>query len=324
MIISASRRSDIPAFYGEWFMNRLRAGEVLVRNPMQPMQVSRIELSPQKVDAIVFWTKNPANFLACLPEIDAMGYPYYFLFTVTPYDRSIEPGLPEKCSVIETFRRLSGMIGPEKTVWRYDPVILTPELTPEWHADAFERLAEELSGYTERCILSFLDEYRKVKNRMRLVPYFIPERTMMSRLAAEFSRKAEKLGITLFTCSEDIDLSCFGIGHSRCIDTELMGRIRGDALHSARKGQSRRKVCGCMESRDIGTYDTCMHGCLYCYALSGNQSGSRFRKSFDPCSPMLCDSLRGNEVVRTVSLRKRKGSASSCIDPFDLFAVPAE
>ncbi|TLU84775.1 MAG: DUF1848 domain-containing protein [Chlorobium sp.] len=297
MIISASRRSDIPAFYSGWFMNRLRAGEVLVRNPMQPRQVSRIELSPDTVDGIVFWTKNPADFLQNLPEIDAMGYRYYFLFTITPYGSTIEPGLPGKQSVIETFRQLSGMIGPERTVWRYDPVILTPELTPELHTKAFERLSEELAGYTERCILSFLDEYRKVKARMRHIPWSLPDRAVMSALAEQFFRTAEGHGIRLFTCSEDIDLSCSGIGHSRCIDRELMERIGGRALQGVRKDQGQRKACGCMESRDIGTYDTCAHGCLYCYAISSHQAVSRARHSFDPFSPMLCDRLRGDEVI---------------------------
>jgi hypothetical protein len=318
MIVSASRRSDIPAFYGEWFMNRLRAGEVLVRNPMQPGQVSRIGLSPETVDAIVFWTKNPAPFLPYLQEIDAMGYRYYFLFTVTPYDRVFEPGLPEKKSLRETFRQLSGMIGPERTVWRYDPVILTPELTPEWHTKAFERLSEELAGYTERCILSFLDEYRKVKRRMRHIPYTIPDRELMSELCGTFQGVAEKHGIGLATCSEDIDLSSSGIEHSRCIDIELMERIGGKPLQGARKDQGQRKACGCMESRDIGTYDTCAHGCLYCYAVSSHQAVSRARHSFDPFSPMLCDRLRGDEVIRTAPGRKKNAVTGSKSE--DLFA----
>jgi hypothetical protein len=299
MIISASRRSDIPAFYGEWFMNRLRAGEVLVRNPMQPKQVSRIELSPETVDAFVFWTKNPAAFLPYLQEIDAMGFPYYFLFTITPYDTNIEPGTPDKRLVIETFRRLSGMIGKERTVWRYDPVILTPELTPQWHVRAFSHLAECLSGFTERCILSFLDEYRKIKRRMRHIPYTIPDREMMSELCGAFQDTAEKHGIGLFTCSEDIDLSYSGIEHSRCIDRELLWRITGAPPQQVKKDKSQRRSCGCMESRDIGAYDTCAHGCLYCYAASDHLNTSCVRNSFDPLSPMLCDRQRENDIITT-------------------------
>jgi len=138
MIISASRRSDIPAFYGEWLVNRLRAGEVLVRNPMQAKQVSRISLSPEVVDALVFWTKNPENFLSRLPEIDSLGYTYYFLFTITPYDVMLEPGVADKLSIVEVFRRLSRLIGPEKVIWRYDPIIMTDMYTPAWHAALFQ------------------------------------------------------------------------------------------------------------------------------------------------------------------------------------------
>ncbi len=319
MIISASRRSDIPAFYGEWFMNRLRAGEVLVRNPMQQKQVSRIGLSPETVDGIVFWTKNPAPILPYLQEIDAMGYRYYFLFTLTPYGNDLEPGLPEKSMVIETFRQLSGMIGPERTVWRYDPVILTPELTPEWHLKAFGRLAQKLSGYTERCILSFLDEYRKVKNRMRQIPCVNPDRAVMKMLAEQLSRTAAGHGIRLFTCSEDIDLSGSGIGHSRCIDRELVERIGGKPLRNMRKDHGQRKECGCMESRDIGVYDTCVHGCLYCYAVSAHQAAIRARHSFDPSSSILCDRLRGDEIIRTAP-RKGKKAVTAGSTSEDLFA----
>jgi hypothetical protein len=324
MIISASRRSDIPAFYGQWFMNRLRAGEVLVRNPMQPKQVSRIVLSPEAVDGIVFWTKNPADFLSCLPEIDAMGYRYYFLFTITPYGRVFEPGLPEKKSLIETFRQLSRMIGRERTVWRYDPVILTSELTPEWHQKAFGRLAEELSGFTERCILSFLDEYRKVKNRMRHIPCITPDKAVMSGLAERFSRKAEEHGIALFTCSEDIDLACSGIGHSRCIDSELIKRIGGRPPCGIRKDPGQRRGCGCMESRDIGAYDTCAHGCLYCYAVSSQRTASRALQTVDLFSPMLCGRLQGDELIRKASGKKKKADTVSVLKPDDLFAGMTE
>jgi hypothetical protein len=166
MIISVSRRSDIPAFYGEWFMNRLRAGEALVRNPMQKKQVSRILLTPETVDAFVFWTKNPTSFLHCLPEIQALGYSFYFLFTLTPYDATLEPGVPQTEKRLEVFRRLSELIGAENVVWRYDPVIVSNLLSPAWHVEAFNHQAEALSGYTRRCIISFLDDYRTVRRRM--------------------------------------------------------------------------------------------------------------------------------------------------------------
>jgi hypothetical protein len=315
MIISASRRTDIPAFYGEWFLSRLKAGEVLVRNPIQPKQVSRITLTPETVDALVFWTKNPEPFLSRLPEIDALGYAYYFLFTLTPYDATLEPGVPEKASIIEVFRRLSRLIGPEKVVWRYDPVVITDLFTPTWHAASFIRLSEELSGYTERCVISFLDDYRKVRNRMRTVRYTLPDKTQMEELAGMFAGTAEKHGIELYTCSHDIDLSRDGIMHSRCIDSELIGRITGrQPITRPKKDSSQRHACGCVESRDIGSYDTCPNGCLYCYAVSSHIKATAVHAACDPASPMLCDSLRGDETITDPSLRKRAASARSQTD----------
>ena len=315
MIISASRRTDIPAFYGEWFVNRLRAGEVLVRNPMQSKQVSRIILSPAMVDALVFWTKNPENFLCHLPEIDALGYFYYFLFTLTPYDATLEPGVPAKREVLEVFRRLSRLKGAEKVVWRYDPVILTDHHTPAWHAAAFSRLAQELSGYTRRCIISFFDDYRKVQRRMRTIGYTLPDKALMAELAARFAEAARRHGIELFTCSEDIDLSTQAIMHSRCIDSELIEQISGRRMPGMKKDGRQRNACGCVESRDIGSYNTCPHGCLYCYALSGHSIADAALRACDPHSPMLCDSLKGDETITTVVPRKRTAEAPVTLNP---------
>ncbi|ACD90244.1 Domain of unknown function DUF1848 [Chlorobium limicola DSM 245] len=304
MIVSASRRTDIPAFYGQWMLNRLKAGEVLVRNPMQSKQVSRIILLPEHVDALVFWTKNPEPFLALLPEIDAMGYSSYFLFTLTPYDFRLEPGVPRREARIEVFRKLSSLAGRGRVVWRYDPVILTETMNAAWHASSFALLAEALEGYTERCIISFLDDYRKIRNRMRDIGYFIPGVDEMEELAVRFSGTAGKHGIGLYTCGHDIDLSHCGIMHSHCVDNELIGRICGRKLIGIRKDRGQRKACGCAESRDIGSYDTCMHGCRYCYAVS-NRAASRNAALYDPLSPMLCDSIRDDDLVACVPVQKR-------------------
>ncbi len=298
MIVSASRRTDIPAFYGEWLLNRLKAGEVLVRNPMQPKQVSRIALGADCVDALVFWTKNPAPFLHFLPEIDAMGYSSYFLFTLTPYDLELEPGVPPREDRVSAFRKLSRLAGRERVVWRYDPVILTETMNAVWHASAFALLAEALAGYTERCIISFLDDYRKIRGRMRGIGYATPGRVEMADLAGRFAGTARMFDIALCTCAQDIDLSHCGIMHSRCIDAELIGRISGRQVTGTGKDRSQRKACGCIASRDIGSYDTCTHGCRYCYAVSNRKkllSGAA--SLYDPSSPMLCDRLRGDESI---------------------------
>ncbi|NMW22070.1 MAG: DUF1848 domain-containing protein [Chlorobiaceae bacterium] len=299
MIISASRRSDIPAFYGEWLVNRLRAGEVLVRNPMQAKQVSRISLSPEVVDALVFWTKNPENFLSRLPEIDSLGYTYYFLFTITPYDVMLEPGVADKLSIVEVFRRLSRLIGPEKVIWRYDPIIMTDMYTPAWHAALFRSLAEKLAGCTERCIISFFDDYRKVRTRMRNIVYTMPDKAEMGELAGMLAVAAASHDMALFTCSHDIDLSHHGIMHSRCIDGDLVERITGRKLTVSKKESRQRQACGCIESRDIGSYNTCTHGCLYCYAVSSQARACAARHNFNPNSPLLCDTLKKDETITT-------------------------
>jgi len=298
MIVSASRRTDIPAFYGQWLLNQLKAGEMLVRNPMQSKQVSRIILAPEHIDALVFWTKNPEPFLALLPEIDSMGYFFYFLFTLTPYDFRLEPAVPRREERIEVFRKLSFLVGRERVVWRYDPVILTETMDAAWHASSFALLAEALDGYTERCIISFLDDYRKIRNRMRDIGYAAPGREEMADLAGRFAGTAGAFDIALCTCCQDIDLSHCGITHSSCIDRELIGRISGRRVGETGKDRSQRRACGCAESRDIGSYDTCMHGCLYCYAVS-NRTGvlSGSAALYDPDSPKLCDRLGGDESI---------------------------
>ena len=167
MILSASRRTDIPAFYADWFLNRLREGYVLVRNPMNYHQVSKVRLAPENVDCIVFWTKNPSHFIEKLPEIDNLGYRYYFQFTLNPYDRSIEENLPDKNVLVETFLRLSDQCGPEKVIWRYDPIFVGDDYPVDYHAEQFARLANRLEGYTEKCIFSFLDPYAKIQKTIK-------------------------------------------------------------------------------------------------------------------------------------------------------------
>lgn len=169
MILSASRRTDIPAFYADWFLNRLREGYVLVRNPMNYHQVSKVRLAPENVDCIVFWTKNPSHFIEKLPEIDNLGYRYYFQFTLNPYGKSIEENLPDKNALVETFKRLSDQCGPEKVIWRYDPIFVGDDYPVDYHAEQFARLANRLEGYTEKCIFSFLDPYAKIQKNNQAV-----------------------------------------------------------------------------------------------------------------------------------------------------------
>ena len=268
MIISASRRTDIPAFFGGWFMERLREGRVLVKNPMNPAQVSVVSLVPENVDCFVFWTKDPENFLPCLDELDCSGAKYYFQFTVTAYDNSLERNLRDKAGIIETFIRLSERLGKERLVWRYDPVIINGRYSAAFHEQAFGILCEKLRAYTERCVISFIDAYGFLSKDFA-------ENGIRELSPRDCESLAEKLGsiagdfrLPLFSCCEKINLEKYGIRPSQCIDYTLVRRVSGREI-AYKKDRGQRGECGCTVSRDIGTYNTCGHGCVYCYARRG-------------------------------------------------------
>lgn len=286
MIVSASRRTDIPAFYGDWFLNRIREGFVLVRNPFNPRQVSRIALSPGTVDCIVFWTKNPANFLGSLEELDRRGFHYYFLFTLTPYGKDIETNLPGKEELVATFIELAGMIGRERVVWRYDPIVITDRLDRAYHEREFSALARKLADSTDRCVISFLDFYAKTRRNMKDVRAREPDEASMRELTAGFMDACRRYGLQLRTCAEDIDPADIGVPAGKCIDAERIAGILGRNF-SAPKARGQRKTCGCASSVDIGAYNSCPHHCLYCYA---NYSADQVRSNIalhDPDSPFL-------------------------------------
>ena len=263
MILSASRRTDIPAFYGDWFLESLKKGSLSVRNPFNPKQIRTVVLSPDTVDCIVFWTKNPAPLMPRLPEIDRMGYRYYFQFTLNPYGREIERNLPPKSGLVRIFQRLSRRIGKEKVVWRYDPVLFTSALDPDWHAAQFRILAERLAGFTERCVVSFLDFYRKTERNMAGSGIFPPDGSMTAAVAEAFLRIAGENGLELRSCCET--LARYGIPAGACVDPDRIARISGKSLKRG-KDAGQRKLCHCAPSVDIGSYNTCPAGCIYCYA----------------------------------------------------------
>ena len=297
MIISASRRTDIPSYYSDWFLGRLEAGFVCTRNPMNPKQVSRVSLDPDVVDGIVFWTKNPAPMLNRLPELE--GYPYYFQVTMTSYGPDLEPGVPGKNDVvIPAFQRLSREIGPERVIWRYDPVLLSPKYTIEYHARWFEAMARKLAGYTDRCVLSFLDDYRHLGKVSQKLGFRAPDRREMRELAEKFAETAQRYGLTLQTCAEAIDLSEFGITHGRCIDSALFERITGQPF-DRRKDPNQRSECGCMTAVDIGLYDTCPNGCRYCYANHDRKTVEENMAKHDPDSPFLIGGFMDGDIIKS-------------------------
>lgn len=295
MILSVSRRTDITAFYGKWFYKRIEDGYVLVRNPMNAKQVSRILLNPELIDCIVFWTKNPKEFMKDLDKLK--DYNYYFQFTLNPYDSTIEVNVPDKETIINTFTELSRIIGSSRVIWRYDPILLTPRFNKEYHFRSFERLAQILHPYTQRCVISFLDMYYKTERNMKslgIIPFC--EEDMME-IAQNFSETAKKYGLIIETCSEKADFSKFGISHGKCIDNRLISKIIGRKI-SVDKDPNQRDACGCVKSIDIGMYNTCLHNCLYCYANFSKSTVTKNYLQHDPDSPLLYGSLSGDEIIR--------------------------
>ena len=294
MILSVSRRTDIPNYYSEWFINRIREGYLYVRNPMNTHQISRIVLSPELVDCIVFWTKNPEPMLSRLEELDA--YPYYFQFTLTGYNSDMEYHIPDKKIMISIFQKLSHKIGRERVIWRYDPIIFTDKYNPKFHLNTFEQMAKELHGYTSKCVISFVDLYTKIQKNMRTFKAFFLTENDLLLFAREISAIASRYDMKVATCAESIDLSSCGIEHNCCIDKELMEQIIGCKM-KVDKDKNQRKECGCMESIDIGTYNTCKNGCQYCYANYSMESVSQNCKQYDVHSPLLCGRVTEDDKI---------------------------
>ncbi|MDR1904646.1 MAG: DUF1848 domain-containing protein [Treponema sp.] len=268
MIISASRRTDIPAFYGEWFIKRLREKKVFVRNPMNAGQVTELALDPQNIDCIVFWTKNPKNFLQYLDEIDSLGYRYYFQFTLTPYNAALERNVGDKAEIIETFIELSQRIGKERVIWRYDPIIFSETYSLAYHERAFASLCTKLRCYTEKCVISFIDRYGFLEKDFTALKIHELSAAECGLVAKSICKIAEKYTIRVCSCCEKIDLDEYRIARNKCIDDELVNRICGSKL-KYRKDAGQRERCRCTASRDIGAYNTCRHNCVYCYAKRG-------------------------------------------------------
>ncbi len=283
-IVSASRRTDIPACYAEWFFRRIRAGFADVRNPIQPRQVRRVSLRPEDLDGLVFWTRNPAPMLPRLGEIPPV--PFYFQVTLTGYGPDLEPGLPDEADRVEAIRRLADRIGPDRVVWRYDPVLLTTEHTIPRRLERFADLSARLAGATRRCVISFLDPYRKIAGAMAAYGLSAPDEAQVMALAEGLSDIGRQRGLELRACAEPWDLSSFGIRPSRCIDASLLENIGGRPL-GRRRDPHQRPACGCDASVDIGAYDTCPHGCVYCYANRNRATALRLCGTHDPDAPAL-------------------------------------
>ena len=295
MIINTGQRTDIPAFYAEWFANRLRAGFVCVRNPYDPHQVSRYRLDPSVVDVIGFCTKNPAPMF---PYMDLLRpYGQYWFVSLTPYGRDIEPNVPDKHRLIEDFRRLSAIVGKNAMGWRYDPILVSEKYTPEYHLRAFGKIAAALEGCTETAVISFIDLYPKVQRNF-------PEAREVDRdtrlaLGKEMIKIAADHGMTLKPCTEGDELAPFGADCGGCMRISDYEKAIGKRL-AAPKRKGARAACACYLSCDIGAYDTCRHLCRYCYANADPARVLANARLHDPASPFLLGSYEPDDRVHDV------------------------
>jgi hypothetical protein len=294
MIISASRRTDIPAFYATWFMHRVRAGFCIVPNPFNANQVSRVSLRPEDVDAIVFWTRNPRPLLPALDELDARGYCYYFQFTLLDNPRQLDPRTPPVAAAVATFRRLADRIGPGRVIWRYDPIVLSSLTDAHFHRERYAWIAAQLRGYTARSVISVVDVYRKAARRLQALTtqgVTFPDRPPetlpgFADLVRGLAAAAQENSMEIVSCAEEIDLTGYGVRPGKCIDDELLARVFGLQL-ALRKDPGQRAACGCVASRDIGMYDSCLFGCQYCYATSSFARAAANYAAHDPEAPSL-------------------------------------
>lgn len=297
MIISASRRTDIPAFYSTWFLNRFKEQYVLVRNPFHAKMISRISLEPEVVDCIVFWTKNPAPLLEQLDELQ--DYKYYFQFTLNPYGKELENHLPALAKRIETFKRLAEKVGREKVIWRYDPILTNETYTVRFHQEKFAELAEALKDHTEKCMLGFIDHYRHIRpttDKFHIYPLSPQE---IEEMAVSFRSTINTYPpIDLETCTIKVDLSALGIPAGLCVDNKLIEKITGYPI-TARKDKNQRNICNCVESIDIGAYETCLNGCIYCYAIQGSHTTALNHSAYhDKMSPLLVGRVSKDDLIK--------------------------
>ncbi len=294
MIIQTGMRTDIPAFYSEWLVNRIKEGYVLVRNPYYPGQVTRYDLSPDVVDLIGFCTKNPAPMLKHMDVLEPYGQ--YWFVTITPYGKDIEPNVPDKNAVMENFKRLSERIGIDSIGWRYDPILTDRVHTVEWHIAEFEKMASNLSGYTKTCVISFLDIYKKVERNFPEARKV--EKQDRLRIGKEFVRIADRYGMTIRPCAEGKELAAYGADCSGCMTVNTFET----ALHMhldvpKQKMNQRNGACACLLGVDIGAYDTCRHLCRYCYANTNAGLVRANIKRHDPKSPFLLGGSMPGDVI---------------------------
>ena len=301
MILNTGNRTEIPAFFPERFFRRLEAGFVYARNPYVPNQITEYTLDPSLVDIICFCTKNPAPLLRKEAQNKSraqllQSFRQYWQVTITPYGREIEPYVPPVSEVLRSFRDLSGRVGAERAAWRYDPVFLTEEYTEAFHCNTFQEMAESLRGFTHTVIISFLDLYAKTRRNFPEGTE-VPGETQIS-LTRAFSEIARSNGMELRTCMESPELARYGADTTGCMTKEVLEHAFSESLQIPGSIGRSREGCDCLLGADIGAYNTCGHGCRYCYANYDRASVERNLRLHDPSSPLLLGHVQeGDRIV---------------------------
>ena len=291
MILFASGRTDIPAFYSKWFVNRVKAGFVDVRNPFNQNLISRINFSD--VDLIMFCSKNP---LPMIDKLKMLKVPVLFHVTITPYSKDVEPNIPDKRLIIEGVKKLSLVLGIDNVVLRYDPIFLSDKYNVDYHIRAFDKLCKNLNGYVNKIIVSFMDEYKNVRSNRGILRYRTITKEDYKRIGEAFSKSAMDNGMSVQTCFEDNDLTQYGFIKGECLSHELAYILTGKKFKSS--NVRKEKKCECVQMVDIGDYNSCMHMCKYCYANYDEKAVSSNFERHDDNSSLLIGSIQSDDVIK--------------------------
>ncbi len=310
MILQTGMRTDIPAFYSQWFANRLKEGYVYTRNPYNPLQVTKYHINPNVVDLIGFCTKNPAPMFPYMELLKPYGQ--YWFVTITPYGKEIEPNVPKKEKVMDDFIKLSGIVGANACGWRYDPIFISEEYSVERHIYEFKYMAEKLAGFTHSCVISFIDLYEKTKRNF-------PEARRVSReerltLGKEIVQIGNKYDITIRPCAEGNELADFGADCSGCVTQSIYEEAINGRLLIPKSVKSQRAECACVFGRDIGQYNTCGHFCKYCYANADNELVKSNMRQHNPLSPLLIGNLQSTDVIHEAQQKRWRDDQMNIFD----------
>ncbi|MCQ2970016.1 MAG: DUF1848 domain-containing protein [archaeon] len=295
MIINTGSRTDIPAFFSKWLLNRIDEGSVCTRNPYND-DIYKYPLDSKIIDCLCFCTKNPKPMIASLDKLD--DFRQYWFVTITPYGKDMEPNVPGYKNVMKSFKKLSEHLGIGKVSWRYDPIFISEKYNLDFHIEMFDKMASELGDYTNDCTISFIDLYQKVlRNFPNSKEVTQDEQLIIGR---EFSKTANEHNIKMKTCVEGTLLDQFGFDSSGCMTQEVIEKAIGKNLKIP-KGKYRIRECDCIFGRDIGAYNTCLHGCKYCYANANMKLVKRNQKLHNPDSPLLIGDVNVGDDVKEIS-----------------------